>query len=174
MRHISWGACFVCLLLVGTTRAVELDKIERVIGKLPKFTGEKQGKATACSSSAPRSAAKRVWLVRDGSNLYVDRNGNGDLTEPDERVEADAKSSNVATGEFSFSAGDIPDGEKFHKDLNVSWYKLDHLRDDFPALDKRQRRSEILRLQRDLEAVMPNVQGSGIGGARAGNRRGVG
>ena len=61
-----------------------------------------------------------MWLVRDGSTLYIDRNGNGDLTEADERVEADAKSSNPETGEFSFSAGDIPDGENVHKDLSVS------------------------------------------------------
>ena len=30
---------------------------------------------------------ERVWLVLDGTTLYVDRNGNGDLTEPDERLE---------------------------------------------------------------------------------------
>ncbi len=29
----------------------------------------------------------RIWLVLDGTTLYVDRNGNGDLTEPDERLE---------------------------------------------------------------------------------------
>lgn len=31
---------------------------------------------------------KRVWLVLDGHTLYVDKNGNGDLTEADEKVEA--------------------------------------------------------------------------------------
>lgn len=29
----------------------------------------------------------RVWMVLDGTTLYVDRNANGDLTEPDERIE---------------------------------------------------------------------------------------
>ncbi len=29
------------------------------------------------------------WLVRDGDTLYVDRNGNGDLTEPGEKVAAE-------------------------------------------------------------------------------------
>jgi hypothetical protein len=28
----------------------------------------------------------RVWLVLDGNVLYVDRNGNGDLTEPEKRI----------------------------------------------------------------------------------------
>jgi RNA polymerase sigma factor (sigma-70 family) len=30
---------------------------------------------------------QRVWMVLDGTTLYVDKNGNGDLTEPDERLE---------------------------------------------------------------------------------------
>jgi hypothetical protein len=30
---------------------------------------------------------QRVWMVLDGRTLYVDRNGNGDLTEPGERLE---------------------------------------------------------------------------------------
>src|SRR5262245_67148 len=31
----------------------------------------------------------RVWLVHDGNALYVDRNGNGDLTEPGDKVAAE-------------------------------------------------------------------------------------
>jgi hypothetical protein len=31
--------------------------------------------------------ATRVWMVLDGTTLYVDRNGNGDLTEPGKRLE---------------------------------------------------------------------------------------
>jgi hypothetical protein len=30
---------------------------------------------------------QRVWMVLDGATLYVDRNGNGDLTEPGKRIE---------------------------------------------------------------------------------------
>lgn len=29
---------------------------------------------------------REIWIVRDGSDVYVDRNGNGDLTEPGEKV----------------------------------------------------------------------------------------
>jgi RNA polymerase sigma factor (sigma-70 family) len=32
---------------------------------------------------------QRVWMVLDGTALYVDRNGDGDLTEPGERLEPD-------------------------------------------------------------------------------------
>jgi hypothetical protein len=30
---------------------------------------------------------QRVWMVLDGTTLYVDRSGNGDLTQPDERLQ---------------------------------------------------------------------------------------
>jgi hypothetical protein len=33
-----------------------------------------------------KDAATRIWLVLDGNTLYVDRNGNGDLTEPGEKL----------------------------------------------------------------------------------------
>jgi hypothetical protein len=33
-------------------------------------------------------AKTRVWVVRDGDTWYIDRNGNGDLTEEGKRVEA--------------------------------------------------------------------------------------
>lgn len=32
---------------------------------------------------------QRVWMVLDGTTLYVDRNANGDLTDPNERLEPD-------------------------------------------------------------------------------------
>jgi len=50
----------------------------------------------------------------DGDVLYVDRNGNGDLTEPDERVELDRKATEkikVAPGEYKgmnvFDLGEV-------------------------------------------------------------------
>jgi hypothetical protein len=36
-------------------------------------------------------AETRVWLVLDGDVFYIDRNGNGDLTEPTERVPIEHK-----------------------------------------------------------------------------------
>lgn len=59
----------------------DLVKLERSVRKEPVY-----------KSKAPRygllafgpKADYRVWLVLDGDTLYVDRNGNGDLTEPGE------------------------------------------------------------------------------------------
>jgi hypothetical protein len=33
-----------------------------------------------------REAKTRLWLASDGTTMYVDRNGNGDLTDPDEAI----------------------------------------------------------------------------------------
>jgi hypothetical protein len=42
-----------------------------------------------------REAEQRMWMVLDGDTLYVDRNGNGDLTDADERIERDPDDRNA-------------------------------------------------------------------------------
>jgi hypothetical protein len=64
--------------------AADLEKVERVIAKEPKY----QGKPEYCLLVFGPEAKFRVWLVLDGAVLYVDRNGDGDLTKPDNRVAA--------------------------------------------------------------------------------------
>jgi RNA polymerase sigma factor (sigma-70 family) len=53
--------------------------------------------------------ATRVWMVLDGTTLYVDRNANGDLTEPDERLEPNnpKDGSNKFGGSGSHTHSDI-------------------------------------------------------------------
>jgi RNA polymerase sigma factor (sigma-70 family) len=60
----------------------DLTKIDRTIVKEPKYKTEPY---YALLVFGPE-AKKRVWLVVDGETLYVDRNGNGDLTEAKERI----------------------------------------------------------------------------------------
>jgi thiol-disulfide isomerase/thioredoxin len=62
--------------------AVDLKKLDRTILKEPKYTSEPR---YALLVFGPEAKTK-VWLVLDGETLYVDRNGNGDLTENGERV----------------------------------------------------------------------------------------
>src|SRR5262249_48823097 len=51
----------------------------------------------------------RVWMVLDGTTLYVDRNGNGDLTQPRERLEPNnpADGSNRFGGSGSHTHFDV-------------------------------------------------------------------
>src|SRR5262245_32217921 len=69
--------------LAANAPAADLTKIERRIAKEPAY----QTKSPRyCLLVFGEDAASRVWLVLDGDTLYVDRNGNGDLTEKDEKV----------------------------------------------------------------------------------------
>lgn len=74
-------------LLATQVRAADLAKVERTLKKEPMY-----------QSKAPRyallvfgpEATDRVWLVHDGATLYVDRQGDGDLTKPGNKVSAKA------------------------------------------------------------------------------------
>src|SRR5262245_38561078 len=63
--------------------AVDLTKIDRTIAKEPVYESKAP---TYCLLVFGQEAKTRVWLVLDGDVLYVDRNGDGDLTQKDERV----------------------------------------------------------------------------------------
>ena len=105
------------LLGAGIAGAEDLTKIERKIGKEPKYTGQPR----YCLLVFGPEAKFRVWLVQDGNTLYVDRNGNGDLTEPGERM--DQKGS-LGGGMLTFAAGELKDGKLTHRNLSVSTYPI--------------------------------------------------
>ncbi|MGV3720200.1 MAG: hypothetical protein ACO1SX_04750, partial [Actinomycetota bacterium] len=62
---------------------VNLGAIPRMIAKEPTYQTPKQQYCLLVLGAAAKS---RVWLVLDGPALYVDRNRNGVLTDPGERV----------------------------------------------------------------------------------------
>jgi hypothetical protein len=64
-------------LLVGSAPAADLSKIPRTIAKEPVY----KSKPKYCLVVFGPEAKKRMWNVLDGDVLYVDKNGNGDLTE---------------------------------------------------------------------------------------------
>ena len=61
---------------------VDLGSLDRTIVKEPKY----EGTPSYCLLALGPQAKHKVWLVLDGKTLYVDRNGNGDLTEPEEKL----------------------------------------------------------------------------------------
>src|SRR5438128_9808598 len=88
------------LLLAPAAPAADLAKIERTIAKEPAY----QTKTPKyCLLVFGLDAKTRVWLVQDGDMLYVDRNGNGDLTEDGKSVKIKQQNDNYR----SFEAGDI-------------------------------------------------------------------
>ncbi len=70
-------------VLASAAAAVDLSKIDRSIRKEPVYQSKEP---QYCLLVFGPEAKVRVWLVLDGDWLYLDRNGNGDLTEAGERV----------------------------------------------------------------------------------------
>jgi hypothetical protein len=84
-------------------------------------------------------AKTRVWLVVDGDTLYVDRNGNGDLTGAGKRVAMPPfhKSEHPCFEEDrKVEAGDITDGPRTHLGLEVTQMRV---RRDFVARSEKEK-----------------------------------
>jgi hypothetical protein len=88
--------CTITSLFLGAppASAVDLTKVDRTIGKEPAYVSKAP---KYCLLVFGPKVETRVWLVLDLVSepydakghkdvLYVDRNGNGDITEPDKRV----------------------------------------------------------------------------------------
>ena len=75
-------------------KAVDLSKIDRSIAKEPVYRSAYQ---EYCLLAINAEGNALIWVVRDGADMYVDLNGNGDLTEDGEKFvgvyNADAKGS---------------------------------------------------------------------------------
>lgn len=112
--HISM---LVGLLWAAPAAAVDYDKIDRSIGKEPAYAGQPEYALLLLGAEARR----RVWVVVDGETIYIDRNGDGDLTAPDERF---AKSEDCKQLDISEPGGDkkyVIDRLKIHRDKSDKW-----------------------------------------------------
>jgi hypothetical protein len=85
MRRFCFLAMLTSLAFAGQTRAVDRAKNDRSLCKEPTY--QSKGPQYCLLVFGPE-AAIRVWVVLDGDVLYLDRNGNGDLTDPGERIAA--------------------------------------------------------------------------------------
>jgi hypothetical protein len=88
--------------------ATELTEIPRRILKEPVYAGKPQ----YCLLVFGKEADTRVWLVLDGKTLYVDRNGNGDLTDVGEKL-------TNPQGPYFTIAGIVERDGTVHKNLQV-------------------------------------------------------
>jgi len=105
--------------------AVDLTKIDRTIKKEPAYQSKSPN---YCLLVFGPEAKFRVWLVFDGDTLYVDRNGNGDLTEPNKRLEPSEKpAARSLTRAMAYTVGVIHDpttGTKYTR-VNIHRAVLD-------------------------------------------------
>lgn len=97
MRLAPWSLTLAAIaLLSGSAAAVDLRKIDRTIRKEPVY---QSNSPQYCMLAFGPDANVHVWLVIDGDALYVDRNGNGDLTDPGERFNPYRVYHNIRSGE---------------------------------------------------------------------------
>lgn len=81
------------ILIAGApARAVDYAGVDRRIVKKPVFRFAPMYALLLFG----REARLRVWVVVDGDTVYLDRNGNGDLTDPGEGLPKDARSVEIA------------------------------------------------------------------------------
>jgi hypothetical protein len=76
---LSLGIALMCL---PSAWAGDLSKIERKISKEPRYKTNSPKYALLVFGP---EAKLRAWIVTDGETVYLDRNGDGDLTDPKER-----------------------------------------------------------------------------------------
>jgi hypothetical protein len=156
------SALALIALLPPGAHGADLRKIERKIAKEPTYRGQPK----YCLLVFGPEAKTRVWLVQDAGTLYVDRNGNGDLTEEGKKVVGE-KWEGAEAGEYSFHAGDIRDGSLLHKALEVSVVKLgdrvvadvDENAKDLVAKDPKARGYGV-----SIDIEIPGWKGAGLGG----------
>ena len=112
----------------------------------------------------------RVWLVLDGDTLYVDRNGNGDLTEPGKKIAADAGPGRDPEEEgYAFEVGEITIGGRTHKGLGVYFTPLRNAlggalakRPDAKAMLAKDPKALAISLRVEIER--PDLKGDELGG----------
>ena len=88
----------------------DLAEIPRTIIKEPVYQTDSPG---YCLLVFGPEAKTRIWLVADGKDVYIDRNGNGDLTEDGERV------GSQEGGWFLLRDVTEADGKTEHEDLRI-------------------------------------------------------
>ena len=107
---------------------VDYSKVERKIGKEPKYIGQ----PLYAMLILDNEAKVKVWAVLDRSNvksklydiLYFDKNANGDLTDKDDRI----KVKEVNDRYIKFTIGDfkVPVTDVVHKDLMLMVFPADN------------------------------------------------
>ena len=160
-------AALAAIVFTGAAAAADLSKIDRTVGKEPKYRERPQ----YCLLVFGAEAKDRVWLVRDGDTLYVDRNGNGDLTEADEKIAVKVnKDLDPKEYGFSFEISDLRVGGRTHKFLLVGFIPLRRYADDpdfkhrpdVKAAFARDAKGFVVRINVDVDSV--TRKGGGFGG----------
>jgi hypothetical protein len=156
--------------MMPASRATDLAKIDRAIRREPAYRTKAPKYGLLVFG---REGKDRVWLVRDGDTLYVDRNGDGDLTGAGEKIAAEKRPGrDPAEDGYTFQVGDVTVGGRTHKELTVGFTPLKRdaegalgKRPDVKAALAREPGAMVARVGVDVE--VPGMKGGGLGGRLA-------
>ena len=154
-------------IIIATQAYAQAPDIVRTIAKEPAYLSKAPQYGLLKFGLGSKNC---VWLVRDGAILYVDRNGNGDLTEAGEKVAAKVGVGSDPEAEgYSFDVGDISVGGRLHKGLAVYFMPLQMYansaigkRADAKAALAKNPKAWIVTIRIDVDN--PNLKGDGLGG----------
>ncbi len=82
MRYFQIAVFLASAFAAVPLLAVDYDQVDRSIAREPNYQSDKPGYALFLFG---QNAERRAWLVTDGEVVYLDRNGDGDLSAADER-----------------------------------------------------------------------------------------
>ncbi|HZU35941.1 MAG TPA: hypothetical protein VFA18_08535 [Gemmataceae bacterium] len=160
---VRWALAIAASSMAAGAAFAGAGNIDRSIGKQPTYrTAPRYGLLVF----GPKRG-DRIWLVRDGDLLYVDRNGNGDLTDPGEKILAENHPQTLPEEErtYSFNVGDITVGRMTHKGLRVHFAPLALLPQGLPHLKAAlQKNSKAMVAAIEVEVDVPGLRGGGTGG----------
>jgi len=153
MTRLVWTAGIVGLVAATATAGPDLAGIDRAIKKEPAYRTKSP---RYCLLAFGPEAKTRVWLVLDGDHLYVDRDGDGDLTGDGERVAVpDFKPSDhlFHDAEREVNLGSVQDGERTHTRLTFGQIRYRKTLGELPADQK----DEAAEWQAQLDKVRKQV-----------------
>ena len=109
-------------MFLGGSLAAQLPDPAQVPCKLPRL--ESKAPRYALLAFGPK-AERRSWIVLDGRTIYVDKNSNGDLTEPGDRIATpriEKLKNRFVRESFTYNVGKLPatKGGRAYQRLEVS------------------------------------------------------
>jgi hypothetical protein len=113
---------FILIWLVcaapASMRAADLAQARRPLPKVPKEAG---ASFKYCLLVFGPEGRTHIWLAWDGTTLYADEKGHGDLTRPDARITGKKWNPKDPDedSELIFQLGEINNGDRRHKDICV-------------------------------------------------------
>jgi hypothetical protein len=110
-----------------------------------------------------QSGEARAWLVLDGETLYVDRDGDGDLTGPTKKVKGKKDRDSL-----SFEVGEVRLGGRTHKGLAIALSPLGTFNDSLLEIEGVKavlaKRSKAVAAWVSIDAEVPGLKGGQPGG----------